>query len=165
MPSIPVNLGDPLPLSLTLLDGDTGMFPQAHVYDSAGSSVAGSPFDLTHVALGRYTNTAFTPTAEDIYTALFITYTNAGHTSESAVHGRVEESYDVKAIEEFVRDDALTFDANNKLLTARRRIFPTAALANASTPGGTGEGEISTFDVTATHTDATKWESLLRVKQ
>ena len=61
-----------------------------------------------------------------------------------------------------VRDDALTYDANNRPLTLRRRIFPDAATANASTPGGVGEGEIITVTISATQIDAAKWETLLR---
>lgn len=61
-----------------------------------------------------------------------------------------------------VRDDALTYDANNRPLTLRRRVFPDAATAAASTPGGTGEGEIMTFSIDATHIDAARWQSLLR---
>jgi len=66
--------------------------------------------------------------------------------------------------EDYIRDDALTFNASSKLLTARRRVFPDKATADASTAGGAGEGEIATFNVTATHASATQWESLLRVK-
>ncbi len=61
-----------------------------------------------------------------------------------------------------VRDDALTWDANDRPLGFRRRIFPDRATAEASTPGGTGEGEIATILVDATHITAARWESLLR---
>ena len=61
-----------------------------------------------------------------------------------------------------VRDDALTYDANDRPLTLRRRIFPDAATANASTPGGVGEGELMTVTISATQIDAAKWETLLR---
>ena len=61
-----------------------------------------------------------------------------------------------------VRDDALTYDANDRPLTLRRRIFPDAATANASTPGGVGEGELITVTMSAVQIDAAKWETLLR---
>ena len=61
-----------------------------------------------------------------------------------------------------VRDDALTYDANDRPLTLRRRIFPDAATANASTPGGVGEGELITVTMSAIQIDAAKWETLLR---
>lgn len=60
------------------------------------------------------------------------------------------------------RDDALTWDANDRPLTMRRRIFPDAATAAASTPGGTGEGEVITLTVSASHVTASRWQSLLR---
>lgn len=63
-----------------------------------------------------------------------------------------------------VRDDALTYDGNDRPLTLRRRIFADAATANASTPGGTGEGEIATVTISATHVTASQWQSLLRTK-
>jgi hypothetical protein len=61
-----------------------------------------------------------------------------------------------------VRDDALSWDANDRPLGFRRRIFPDSATAAASTPGGTGEGEIATIIVDASHVNAARWESLLR---
>jgi hypothetical protein len=64
-----------------------------------------------------------------------------------------------------VRDDALTWDSNNRPLTMRRRIFPDAATAAASTAGGTGEGEVITITVDATHVSAVRWGSLLRLRQ
>lgn len=61
-----------------------------------------------------------------------------------------------------VRDDAITYDANDRPLTLRRRIFPDAATAAASTPGGTGEGEVITISVNASHLSPSRWQSLLR---
>jgi len=94
--SIAVVLGSPLPLSLTLPDGASGLFPQAVVYDSADAPVAGSPFDLTEVgATGRYTNAAFTPGAFGTFAALFIVYSNAGHTVEATTYARDQDSFTV----------------------------------------------------------------------
>lgn len=61
-----------------------------------------------------------------------------------------------------VRDDALSYDGNDRPVVLRRRIFPDAATAAASTPGGTGEGEIITISVNAQHTTPERWLSLLR---
>ena len=96
MPSTPVKLGDPLPLSLAAFDGANGLYPQAHVYDASNVEVGSSPFDLSEIGTtGRYTSAAFTPTSTETYTALFITYTDALHTLESAIHARVQEMYPV----------------------------------------------------------------------
>lgn len=61
-----------------------------------------------------------------------------------------------------IRDDAVTYDVNDRPTKVRRRFFTSAASAAASTPGGTGEGEVLTIEGDATHISATKWQSLLR---
>lgn len=116
MPSVtPIELGDPLPLSCTLITGASGLFPQAFVYDSTGAPVAGSPFDLAEVgATGRYTNQAFTPTTKEVFTALFVVFTDAPHTTESALHGRHEEMYLVSILEDLLTNIAVTGAAINQ---------------------------------------------------
>lgn len=87
-------LGNPLPLSLTLPDGASGLFPRAFVYDSADVAVAGSPFDLGEVgATGRYTSAAFTPAAKGTFTAHYIVYSNSGHTVEATIYERDQDSF------------------------------------------------------------------------
>jgi hypothetical protein len=113
MPSVRVALGAALPLSLQVPDGDTGLYPQAHVYDPTGAEVGSSPFDLTHAALGRYTSAAYTPTVEGIFTAVFIIYTDAGHTTESQGFGRVDEAFTVLA-------DSANIDRNADLIESQR---------------------------------------------
>jgi hypothetical protein len=95
MPSVtPIELGNPLPLSCTLINGASGLFPRVHVYDSAGAEVGASPIDLSEVgSTGRYTSLGFTPITKELFTAHFIVYTNAGHTVESVLHGRHEEMF------------------------------------------------------------------------
>lgn len=96
MPSTPVDLGNAIPLSLTISDGTSGLFPQAHIWTEAGVQVGGSPFDLTEVgATGRYTSNAYTPPATGTYFGHYIVYTDAPHTVESVFHGRVQEAYSV----------------------------------------------------------------------
>lgn len=62
----------------------------------------------------------------------------------------------------YIRDDAVTYDVNDRPIKVRRRWFATAAAAAASTPGGTGEGEVLTIEGDATHISPTKWQSFLR---
>lgn len=113
MPSTPIKLGDPVLLSLTAHDGASGLFPQAHIYDSNGIEESASPFDLTEVgATGRYTSSAFVPTSTETFTALFITYTDAPHTSESFVHGRVEEMYPVDLVQTAASGATINTPAN-----------------------------------------------------
>jgi hypothetical protein len=95
--SFTVQLGSHLPLSLTLPDGASGLFPQAFVYDSADVAVAGSPFDLAEVGTtGRYTNAAFTPIAAGNYTAHFIVFSDAGHLTEATTYERDQDSFVVE---------------------------------------------------------------------
>ncbi len=95
--SFSITLGDPLPLSLTLGDGASGLFPRAFVYDSADVAVTGSPFNLIEVAsTGRYTNAAFTPASIGSFTALFIAYTDVGHTTKSTIHDNDQDSFVVQ---------------------------------------------------------------------
>lgn len=61
-----------------------------------------------------------------------------------------------------IRDDAITYDANDRPTKVRRRFFTSASAASSSTPGGTGEGEVLTIEGDATHISSTRWQSLLR---
>lgn len=121
MSSIVVKLTDPLPLSLTLRDGATGLYPQAHVYDESDVEVLGSPFDLTEQDTGRYTNQAFTPDTQEVFVGKFIVYNDAGHTSESAVHGRAEETY-VTTVGDIVWDEILSGATHNIPTSAGKRL-------------------------------------------
>ena len=104
--SFDIELGNPLPLSLTAPDGVSGLFPRARIYDSSDVEVAGSPFNLTEVGgTGRYTGASFTPLAVGTFTARFVIYTDAGHTTESQFYERDQDSYRVADV------DALVWDA------------------------------------------------------
>ena len=113
-----VPFGSALNLELLLPDGNTGKYPQAHVYDSAGSEVAGSPFNLTHSANALYRNTAYTPSAVGRYSAVYITYNDSGYSVESTKHGRAKEHFEVDSrIAEVTaikaKTDQLTFTGSN----------------------------------------------------
>ena len=93
---IEVLLTAPIPLSITLDQfNPSGLFPQAIIYDVADAVVATR--NLTEVgATGRYTDTGFTPLVEGIFTAHVIVYTDAGHTIESVIYERDEETFSVR---------------------------------------------------------------------
>lgn len=80
-------------LSLMLDDGDGTKFPQAFVFDSGGTPV-GAAQDLAHVSLGLYTK-AFTFTAIGDFDVVYEVFNEAGHTTESALHPRGEDKYQV----------------------------------------------------------------------
>lgn len=107
---IEVELTNPLPLRLQTFDGATDQFPQAHVYASDNSEVAGSPFDLLHVANGLYTNDSFTPASQDTYTAIYIVYSDSGHLTENTTYERDEDSF-------FVTDNQAEHDATQAAIS------------------------------------------------
>ena len=94
MSSMIIPSGDALKLDFTLSDGAENFFPQAHVYDADDVEVAGSPFDLSHQALGRYTNNDVF-LADGRYYALYITYEDSGHTTIAPQYARATDGYTV----------------------------------------------------------------------
>lgn len=81
--------GDTVGLELALQDGDGGKFPQASIYNAAGSLQI--TLDLTHTALGLYQVNWTSSEIEGHYSVIYITYNDAGHTIESNKHGRVTD--------------------------------------------------------------------------
>lgn len=113
---IQVDLTDPLPLSLTIAIGTSGLFPRCLVYDESDSLVATR--DLTEVgSTGRYTDTGFTPVTEEVFTGHFTVFTNAGHTTESTFEGRTEEQFRVAVpVQDVVVDASLTINDVLKII-------------------------------------------------
>jgi hypothetical protein len=169
--------GQALLLELVLADRTTGKYPRARILDDAGVQI-GSPVNLSaSPAAGWAYYGAWTPPSAGQFFAVFDVYDDVGHTTLSAYDSGVDHLR-IHTLEqdlsfqkllahqgENVRDDVLTYDVNNRPLTFRRRIFATKSAADASTAGGTGEGEIATIVGTATHFSAATWETLLRTLQ
>lgn len=165
-------VGQPLLLQLSLTDGVTDRYPRARVYNELDAVIA--TVDLHHVDGGLY-HGSWTPSVIGRRSIRYTIYSDVGHTAVDLTYERVVEHCRVTQYDpdlsfqklfgysgENVRDDVLTYDANNRPLTFRRRIFASKAAALASTPGGTGEGEIATILGSAQHFDAARWETLLR---
>jgi hypothetical protein len=149
--------------------------PLATIYNAANTVVA--VVDLLHVAGGLY-RALHTPANAGHYCVQYVIFSDAGRTVISIGFERTSETMLVRGtnpdiafsrilghLGENVRDDVLSYDPNNRPLLIRRRIFASKAVAEASTIGGLGEGEICVITGTAEHFDALKWESLLRVKE
>ena len=150
--SFHIELGGPLPLSLMLPSGGSGFFPQADIYDSADSAVAGSPFDLTEVgATSRYTGSSFTPLAVGTFTARFVVYSDAGHTTEALQYTRDQDSYSVEPV-------GATAAALALVATDAANVSDHLALESGQvrtvTGGSTGAGTIVTDNGTHNWTDA-----------
>lgn len=170
-------VGSPLPLLLTLADRDGSKFPRAQILDDSGTQV-GPSINLTASPSisGVYVG-AWTPATAGMFAVYYDVFDDIGHTILSGydpstedirVHQLAQDLSFQKLLGhsgENVRDDVLSYDpVTFRPLTFRRRIFPDAATAASSTPGGTGEGEIATITGAATHLDASRWETLLRTR-
>lgn len=94
--SIAIAVGETLPISLQIDDGNAGLFPQASLRDDTGASLG--TINLSHVAAGMYSGASFAMPDTPWVSATYIVYTDAAHTIESTVYAR---SLDV-----FARDEA-----------------------------------------------------------
>lgn len=86
-----LDVGDAIPITLQLEDGDGSMFPRARLYRPDGTVFA--TVDLDHVGDGYYDNLSQTFPALDFLVAVHIVYSDAGHTVESIAHGRSLEVF------------------------------------------------------------------------
>jgi len=179
--------GAPLLLALRTVDRASGLYPRVSIVDAAGVVIAG-PFAMTEAvgSPGLYLATWPAPTLGavaavfDVFTDAFFTVLSdydaasesvriVAHALDETLAGHLTSGTVGEALAlafanggGHVRDDALVFDVNDRPTSMRRRVFANAAAAAASTPGGTGEGEIMTITVDATHVTAAQWQSLLR---
>lgn len=90
-----IAIGSAIPLVLQLFDGDDSKYPVAVVRNSTGQEVLGSPFLLTNVGEGHYTNFSFKPDSIGYYTATYIIFDDENHTTESSNHSRALDTYSV----------------------------------------------------------------------
>ena len=175
--TIPATVGDSVTLVEVLPDGNTGVYPQAEVYDPGGT-VPIAVVNLVHQVKGRYEG-SWIPSSVGSYTALFIVYADAARTVESIMYTREAEQIFVTSsdiddlasmlirvlglVHENVFIDNTTYDANSMLLTARLRVFATKAEAQAATDGGS-EVARETYSVDAAYEGAGKMRQYRMVK-
>lgn len=77
--------GDTVPLVLQLFDGVTTKYVRATVTNQAGTAVSGSPFTLTHQALGKYVNSSLVmPSGVSFIVAHYRVFDDAGFTTISS---------------------------------------------------------------------------------
>ena len=76
-----VEVGDPIHLNLQLDDGVTSKYVRAYLKDSAGTDLAGSPFNLTHVGNGLYSNDSVVMPNTAEVTATFKVFSDSGYTT------------------------------------------------------------------------------------
>ena len=92
--------GSIVPLARQLADGATGKFPQAKIYDLAGNLL--TTVDLTHRAIGLYTNNAYVMPVKDSIFAVYVVYDDAPHTTptvgvDQTTERFVAESFSAKS--------------------------------------------------------------------
>lgn len=80
MPDYEIDLGETVRLSLTVDDGNTGVFPKATIYN--GSVVPVAAVNLTHVALGMYRGD-FTPSLAKNFDVVFRVFSDPARTVET----------------------------------------------------------------------------------
>lgn len=177
--SIPAKVGEAVTLVLVLENGQTGLYPQAEVYDGASLE---DTIDLTDLGKGRYEG-SWTPTVVGPFTALFSVYQDAVHTVELTpiLYSREAEQVFVVSSDtddlaaELVRllglnfentfVDNTTYDAASMMLTGRLRVFDTKANALAATEGGVAEaGTIAEYTVESNHFGPNRLRTMRMVK-
>lgn len=89
-----IKVGQPIPISLQLFDGATDKFVRAVVRNSSGSAISGSPFALTHVAGGQYSNLSVLMPDTKFVTVQYKVYTDSGFTTASATHADALETFE-----------------------------------------------------------------------
>lgn len=98
--SVPLKLGEDVPLSLTLATGNVDRFVRATVKDPSGSPVSGSPFTLPHIGLGTYELTGVLTMPNETYLkATFEVFEDAGFTTLDTDNGNGEELYNLVVID------------------------------------------------------------------
>ena len=177
--------GQPILLKLTLEDGDLSQFCLATIIDAAGSIV--TTVALSHVLGGLYQGTLAAQPA-GVYSILYEVYTDGTFVTLSGYQQKCEDLFvDVPTADQVwdepiqghiaigtageshingqsphVRDDVLSVELGTGLPKSfRRRYFDTAANADASTPGLTGEtGEIFSIDLDGARVSQAVWTTL-----
>lgn len=160
--SVSTIVGNIVPLAMVLADGNELQYPQANVYPE-GASTPSATLNLVHKDLGRYEAT-YIPTIAGIESVVYVTYSDAGHTVESAEYDRAVEQLVIAAsgldqisemvtrilglVHENVFIDNTVHDAMSNLVSARIRVFDSKINVEAATDGG-GEiaGLVAAYDV------------------
>lgn len=79
----------PALLSLTLTDGETGVYPRAYLWRNGTQETAVS---LSHAGLGRYTG-VWTPAQNTKYNAVYRVYSDAARTTLATQYEQQEETW------------------------------------------------------------------------
>jgi hypothetical protein len=85
-----IKQGDPIPLQMTLFDGNTTRVVKAFLRDDSGNAIA--TVTLTHRLLGLYESSAQLMPRVEWVSALFVIYQPNG-TDEDTTYGRADDQF------------------------------------------------------------------------
>ncbi len=133
------------------MDSSVGVMAANSITSSAisvgGGTAIGNAVDT--VLTGTHGSGSWAPgTTDDIITGVL----EAIITDHSSVVGSLAEAVMIirgMSLSNYVLDNA-TYDSQGLLTSSRVRIFPNASLAGTASLGGSGEGELATFNMTTT---------------
>jgi hypothetical protein len=92
-------LGQPIFLNLQLFDGVSNKYVKAHVMDSAGVDLAGSPLNCPHLAHGLYTDESLSMPFSLQVKAVYKVYIDPGFTIPSDEHSDAIDVFDLDKID------------------------------------------------------------------
>jgi len=119
-----IRVGDQIPIWLQLFDGVTTKFPRAVVRNAAGTAISGSPFDLTHVADGLYSNSAAVMPSTPFVSIQYLVFNEVGRTT-------MDNNYSVEVeIEELDTSAPLTTALDNTVWTGAKAAFIDVAISS-----------------------------------
>ena len=93
---IHIDKDDTTYIGFSAVDGEENLYPRVKIHNISDTLI--STVDLSHVADGKYRGT-WTPDTVGYYGVSVITYTDAGHTTESSKYGRDGATYKVDEVE------------------------------------------------------------------
>jgi hypothetical protein len=147
---------------MILEDGNETQYPRALVY-AAGGAAPLATIDLPHLHLGRY-EADWTPSTAGVFSVVFVTYADSGHTVENVTYTRAVDQVfvtqsdmdDLAAqivrilglVHENVFIDNTVHDAFGSLVAGRIRIFDSKANVELATDGGSETtGLVATYEI------------------
>ena len=167
---------------MILEDGNELQNPQAEIYAPGGTTPIAT-VDLPHKAKGRYEG-SWTPSSVGPFSALFITYSDSGHTIENIVYVRAVEQ--VFVTESDVDDlaaaivrllglnhenafiDNTDFDLTGQLISCRIRIYDskinTEAAQDGDVPPAGTTGLLAPYNMSADYEGSCMLKSYRYVK-
>ena len=106
MGELTVRAGDKVPLNLQIIEGDADKYVRAIVKDPLGADYGLSPYVLTHVNEGLYSNNALSMPGLSYLTAQYQVFEDAGFTIRSTKYGTPLDIFLRKGIDLVESSDA-----------------------------------------------------------